>query len=194
MSQEIWKQVVWYEWLYEVSSKWRVRSLYDGRWNKYRIKYLAICLNIDWYPSVHLSWKWNGRTFTVHRLVAIAFIENTHSLTEINHKDWDKTNNNVSNLEWSTRSRNIKHMWDNKLRTKVLWINHACSKIVLQYDINMNYIAAYWWTWDVYRILWFHRDVISACARWDKKTWYWFIWKYSSNLPGPDIQASIPRR
>jgi len=52
----------------------------------------------------------------VHRLVAETWLENPDFLPEINHIDGDKLNNNVSNLEWSTRSKNIKHAYDNNLR------------------------------------------------------------------------------
>lgn len=67
------------------------------------------------YIRVTLWNRDNGKHFLVHRLVAKAFIENPENLCQINHKDGNKTNNMVSNLEWCNRQQNMKHAYDNGL-------------------------------------------------------------------------------
>lgn len=59
----------------------------------------------------------NGKTYRkyIHRMVAEAFLDNQNNLPDVNHIDGDKSNNNLSNLEWSSRSDNIKHAIKNGL-------------------------------------------------------------------------------
>lgn len=70
----------------------------------------------DGYERVTLSQNNNLKRFRVHRLVADAFIPNPHGLPMVNHKDGNKRNNNVSNLEWVNCQQNTKHAFDNNLR------------------------------------------------------------------------------
>ena len=59
------------------------------------------------------------KKFLVHRLVAITHLPNPNNLPEVNHKDGNKLNNKVSNLEWVTRNQNIQHSFDTGLNTSV---------------------------------------------------------------------------
>ena len=61
------------------------------------------------YKLIALQENGKTKTHLVHRLVAEMFIDNPNNKTEVNHKDGNKSNNNVNNLEWATRSENIKH-------------------------------------------------------------------------------------
>lgn len=102
---EVWKAIEGYEGLYEVSNLGRVRSLdhYDsiGRFHAGVMLKPQLDSRKN-YLHVNLS----GKSVNVHRIVAKAFIDNPYNYEEINHKDEDKTNNRVSNLEWCTRKYN----------------------------------------------------------------------------------------
>ncbi len=65
------------------------------------------------YLVVRLKNNGKSSTKVIHGLVAKAFIPNPENKTEVNHKDLDKSNNCVDNLEWNTRSENMKHAFDN---------------------------------------------------------------------------------
>lgn len=68
------------------------------------------------YLTVSASIGYGTRNVLVHRLVALAFIPNPMNYPYVNHKDGNKENNNVSNLEWCTQAQNIRHSIDNGLR------------------------------------------------------------------------------
>lgn len=107
MNEEIWKDVVGYGGLYTVSNYGRIM-------NK-RGKFIRIFLNEQGYCCVHI-WKNNKYSHKrVHRLVGEAFISNLSNLPVINHKDCNKQNNFVDNLEWCTASYNMAHAYKNNL-------------------------------------------------------------------------------
>lgn len=123
---ENWLSVIGYEGIYEVSDRGRVRSLDrevsyttpGGLPVSYPVKgkYLKFG-NTSGYFSVVLCKNGDPVSYLVHRLVATAFLANPENLTDVNHKDGNKHNNNIENLEWCTRSHNVQHAWDNKLCT-----------------------------------------------------------------------------
>lgn len=115
---EIWKDIEGYEGIYQVSSEGRVKSLNYHRTGQERIL-KASCSGWG-YPFVNLCKDGKKKTHRVHRLVAIAFIENPDNLPEINHKDEDKANNNVDNLEWCNRKYNVNYGTHNQRMAEAL--------------------------------------------------------------------------
>lgn len=78
-------------------------------WSKRKNKNIAKKLNNRGYYLVNLSISGKVKTYQLHRLIATAFIENPESLPVVNHKDGNKLNNRVENLEWCTHSQNVNH-------------------------------------------------------------------------------------
>ena len=108
---EEWRKIVGYEGLYEVSSLGRVRSLdrYDERNHFRKGKVLSPIKDTGDYLKVNLYCNGKNKKCLVHRLVAQAFIENPDNLPEVNHKDEDKSNNRVDNLEFCDRKYNVNY-------------------------------------------------------------------------------------
>lgn len=136
---EIWKDVVGYEGIYQVSNKGRVKGLYrkicksNGviQYRKERI--ISQCLNGDGYYHLKISKDGKSKTVRVHRLVAEAFIPNPNPklLTDVNHIDYNRKNNNVSNLEWLSFHDNIRHSAERGHYKKNGTKNGRCVKIKL---------------------------------------------------------------
>jgi hypothetical protein len=118
--EELWESVAGWEGLYEVSSKGNVRSLdrfvlKSGKDFFVKGKRLKLTKNNIGYIKVCLCSNGYQQVTSVHRLVALAFVDNPSGYPEVNHKDGNKENNNVENLEWCTTAQNVKHAYENNL-------------------------------------------------------------------------------
>ena len=180
--QEVWKDIEGYEGLYQVSNLGRVRSttrkqLANIRNNKYITKkgqVLTPMISNAGYGRVTLFKERKRKMYSVHRLVAMAFIDNPDNLPEVNHKDGNKRNNEIHNLEWCSKSANAKHAYDNKL-TK-----HYTRKI-LQYNVNGELLKEWDSLISITRELGYNfKTIQSVCAGHGRaKTAFGYIWKYA---------------
>lgn len=127
---ETWKDIEGYEGIYQVSNLGRIKSLdrmliYKTRYGVYqhlqRGKIIRHCIDMCGYPYVRLHDK-NGKKklFKIHRIVGETFLQNPNNLPCINHKDENKTNNNVNNLEWCTVAYNNNYGTHNEKISKAL--------------------------------------------------------------------------
>lgn len=71
--------------------------------------------HIDRYGYLHMRLSDKNKKYFVHRLVALTYIENPDNKETVNHKDGNKLNNHISNLEWMTNKENLKHAYNNNL-------------------------------------------------------------------------------
>ena len=99
---EVWKDIDGYYGKYQVSSWGRVRNAESGH-------ILKPYKNSKGYLKVGLCSGKKGDKHRINRLVAKAFIENPYNFPQVNHKDGNKENNSVTNLEWTTNEINRKH-------------------------------------------------------------------------------------
>ena len=118
MQEEIWKDIVGYEGLYQVSNfgrikrlkkitKWFSRNHWCSRIDEEKILYQE--KNTTGYNTVKLHKNGKAIKKNVHRIVAETFLQNKENKKTVNHKDGNKTNNNISNLEWATYGENNQH-------------------------------------------------------------------------------------
>ena len=194
--KEIWKDIRGYEGLYQVSNLGRVRSL--DRYvnsaiknnNKVIKKGKILRSNSNWnnYLQVHLSKYGKSKMITIHRLVAQTFIPNPKNLPQINHKDGNKLNNCIDNLEWCTAKENVNHSWKLGLskpyqRSKGKLTNYSKSlcKKVEQYDLQGNLLNVYNSLSEASRKTNCFASDICSCCKGKQKTSHNFIWKYTNN-------------
>lgn len=175
---EIWKNVVAYDGLYEVSNFGRVRSL-DRYVRHSRSKNNDLVLkkgkilnekdNGHGYKSVHLTVNRQTEDKYIHRLVAQAFLDNPNNCPEVNHKDENKSNNCLDNLEWCTSKYND------------LYGNHTknTSKPVEMFDLQMNFIDEFKSATEAERITGIRG--IGAVCNGKRHTAGGYIWKHKND-------------
>ena len=168
---EIWKDISGYEGLYQVSNLGRVKSL-PRKGTRTRKERILKELTSRKYLSINLYKDGQLKTFTIHRLVAEAFIENTNNLPEVNHKDENKLNNIADNLEWCTRSYNINYKNRNKKAAEKL------SLMVMQFDKQFRLIRIYDSLTEAYKETKIPYSNICKCCKRERKTAGGYFWRY----------------
>lgn len=189
----MWRNIIWYLG-YMVSDTWEVKSL-NYRREGYE-KVLQPWINSNWYPYVNLYRNGKPKSEVIHRLVATAFIENLEGKSDVNHKNWIKTDNSLENLEWMTRSENICHAYKK-------WLNYASenncfrrnnprkwkyldnalnARKVVQSQKDGTFVKTWWCILNASKHLWIDNSSISKCALWKRKTAWWFKWYYLATM------------
>lgn len=138
---EVWKPVVGYEGMYEVSNLGRVKSVYrifvrkDGKKLPIRERILKHANTSSGYPAVRICGYGKKPTTYIHRLVAGAFIDNPENKPCVNHINGIKTDNRVDNLEWCSYQENEIHSRDTGL-------NKSKTKIIINTETGIFYSSA----------------------------------------------------
>lgn len=127
------------------------------------------------YKRVSLWKHGKGKHFLIHRLVASAFIPNPLNLQMVNHKDGNKLNNEMDNLEWSNASHNVRHAYEHKLI-------HPKTTRVIQYTLDMTKIKEWDSIAEACESLGLnHANVVTVCGqKTNRKVVGGFIWRYAN--------------
>jgi len=167
MEIEVWKDVVGYEGLYQVSDQGRVKSL-----NYWTERILHQTLNKSGYLHVPLCKDGKPKCCRVHRLVAMAFIPNPLNLPEVNHIDENKQNNRADNLEWCDRLYNTRY------GTGIQRSRASHSIAIEQVDKDGNVVRQWISSREAERNG-YHSGAIIACCKGKKRSHKGFIWRYA---------------
>ena len=147
--EEIWKDIPGYEGYYQASTFGKIKSVdrvvkqvcgkepSKYQYNHYKGILLKTFLRKDGYIGVSLCKNHKSKKYLVHRLIGMTFVENKENFPQINHKDENKTNNHVSNLEWCTNDYNANY------GTKVQRVTEQLGRTIYEYDLYGNLINTY---------------------------------------------------
>jgi len=116
MGKKIWRDILGYKGVYQINDLAFVKSLKRPRGK--RDKIISSCVAQTGYKTVVLFKNSVRKIYLLHRLIAMAFIPNPENKPCINHKDGNKLNNSLDNLEWCTRAENNQHAFRNGLINK----------------------------------------------------------------------------
>lgn len=133
--EEIWKEVPGFEGLYQVSNYGQIRSTPRRGTTGGIMKG-----HIDKKGYINITLRKDGAQYTqkLHRLIAITFIPNPNNYPEVNHKDENKQNNRVDNLEWCTTSYNHEY------GTRTVRASTRCGKPIRCVETGIEYQGAKW--------------------------------------------------
>lgn len=186
--EEVWKDIPEYEGLYQASNYGRVKSIervvLDGRGRELKRKsvILSSAINTAGYKTVVLYKDFKKHSIRVHQLIARTFIPNPDNLSCINHKDENKLNNHVDNLEWCSYSYNT--IYNNAMRrrldTRNINNSHGKERKVYQYDLQGNLLKEWDSLSSISKELGYSFGNIAKCCNGGKyrHTAYGYKWFY----------------
>jgi hypothetical protein len=179
--EEIWKDIKGYEGVYQVSNLGRVKSLprlhkfaHGYYMTKEKILSPRICGKQREYLAVALQIDGKTKQYKVHRLVAIAFLPNPYGYNEINHKDENKGNNKMDNLEWCTRSYNVNY------GSRIEKQRKALIKPVVAYSKAYEFVKEFDSIVDASKFAKVDATNISRACRKEGRISGGYLWKYKN--------------
>lgn len=183
MFKEIWKDINGYDGYYQVSNVGRIKRLQRDTLVRHPTKpyyrhlqelILSPNSDKDGYLTITLSANGMEKNVRIHRLVGVAFLENHNGYDQINHKDGNKRNNNVSNLEWCDCKYNQLHAWKTGLKKtlKIAQIS-SCGNNIINIFNSLNDIKKMYKGVDL-------STIVKVCKG-KRNTHYGFKWIYAND-------------
>ena len=168
------KPIAGYESIYEISDCGRVFRISAGQGCTVGKEIIA-AKNSEGYMVCSLCKNGKPKSYKIHRLVALAFLDNPQDYTEINHIDGNKKNNNISNLEWASSSMNNAH-------AHRIGLNGGSSAFPKRAIVGIDIITGHtiqFLSIGEARRHGFHDSTISACCKGKRKQHAGYRWKYA---------------
>ena len=170
--EEMWKDVIGYEGVYQVSDLGRVRRILKDRRSP-EFHYLHENYNSKCgYGKLALK----GNIKLLHRIVALAFIPNPENKPQVNHKDGDKHNNCASNLEWVTAKENAIHAYRTGLLDQA--IGERCMKVD-QFEKTGKFVKRWNSFHEISRETGWSASLICRQCKKPNSTAYGWVWRYA---------------
>jgi hypothetical protein len=158
--------IKWYEWLYWINKSGEIYSYK-------RNIIMTQQLDTKWYKSILLYKLWVKKMHRIHRLLALMFIDNKDCKPCINHINWIRNDNTLSNLEWCTYKENADHAVYELHKANFLRMKKVIQKHLDWSDIKVfNSIA------EASKELNINKHNIWSCCNWNRKTVWWYIWEF----------------
>ena len=161
---------------YEANTNGQIRD-------KNTLKIISQWKDKDGYLIANLS----GKLYRAHRIIALTFISNPNNYPVVNHKNFNKSDNNVTNLEWVSYSENSKHSFTGNHRKNSVkkWVSkvqprgaEASKTKVIQYDLKGKVLNIYNSQREASEKTGVCRSSITRCVRHNRKTAGGYIWEY----------------
>lgn len=167
--EEIWRDIKGYEGIYQVSNFGRIRSRYSKSGKKLISEY-HILKPVE-QKTGYLRVTIGRKNKNIHRLVAETFLNNFNNLPQVNHKNGNKKDNSLSNLEWVNNKQNAEHA----LRTGLIK-----TKKIRMYNIKTGETIDFNIRSDIEKYLQKKvcQDLITRCCNKQRKTAYGMRWEY----------------
>ena len=180
--EEIWKDIPTYEGIYQASNLGKIKSLERIAIKKYRgnrvvkERIMLGTINEDGYLKVHFKNNNRNNSYFIHRLIAQTFIDNPYNKEQINHKDGNKLNNKVDNLEWVTNLENQQHAWRNRLK----YYKGQNDIKVLQFNMDNKFIKEYKSITDAHKQCGISLGNICNCCKGKRSSAGGYKWRYKN--------------
>jgi len=208
MTNEIWKDIFGYEGLYQISTLGNVKRLTREYYNRGSKRTTILPelimkkkITHQGYEEITLYKDKKTKGWSIHRLVAITFIENPNSLECVNHINSNRQDNRKENLEWLSRLDNVRHGNKNKVKTKIkrkltakqLANGKRLGKEIIQYTTDMEKIKSFFSITDASLNTGICQSTIRKCVNGFTKSAGGFIWKYVDDTNVSKINTQTVR-